>query len=93
MSINELHSIDKEKYKKQNQALNYILEEMVANEFGNMFTDAEYMSKLKTSNPSLFTKIVDAIKKFFKSLNKSSTYFVGIVIYTLFLWFFCKNLF
>ncbi len=58
-------------YAIQNNALNQITEEMIANEFGAMFTDVNYMQTLQQSNPTLFTKIVNAIKEFFKALDKS----------------------
>ena len=58
------------KYKKQYQALLNIAEEMTANEFGGMVTDTEYMTTMATNNKTLFDKVVDAIKKLFKSLTK-----------------------
>lgn len=58
------------KYASQYQALLSIAEEMTANEFGGMFTDVEYMTNLANQNKSLFKKLVDAIKKFFKDLDK-----------------------
>lgn len=58
------------KYASQYQALLSIAEEMTANEFGGMFTDVEYMTNLANQNKSLFKKLVTAIKKFFKDLNK-----------------------
>lgn len=57
-------------YVEQNTELNKILDEMVANEFGGMITDIDYMSTLQKANPSLFTRVVDAIKNFFKALTK-----------------------
>lgn len=61
---------NKTKYKKQYQALLNIAEEMTANEFGGMVTDTEYMTTMATNNKTLFDKVVDAIKKLFKSLTK-----------------------
>ena len=61
---------NKTKYKKQYQALQNIAEEMTANEFGGMVTDTEYMTTMATNNKTLFDKVVDAIKKLFKSLTK-----------------------
>ena len=61
---------NKTKYKKQYQALSDIAEEMTANEFGGMVTDTEYMTTMATNNKTLFDKVVDAIKKLFKSLTK-----------------------
>lgn len=58
------------KYASQYQALLNIAEEMTANEFGGMFTDVEYMTNLANQNKSLFKKLVTAIKKFFKDLDK-----------------------
>lgn len=58
------------KYKIQNESLNRIIEEMVANEFGGMITDAEYMQNLQSKNPTLFDKIVDAIRKILDTLTK-----------------------
>lgn len=60
------------KYKNQNAALDYIIEEMTANEFGGMITDSNYMNKLYESNKSLFDKVVDAIRELFKSLTGSA---------------------
>ena len=59
-----------EKYPEQINALNRIVEEMVANEFGGIITDAKYMSTLKTKNEKLFGKIVKLLRDFFKSLTK-----------------------
>ncbi len=59
------------KYKRQNQTLGMIVEEMVANEFGGMFTDIAYMNKLYQSNPSLFSKVVNALRELFKSITGS----------------------
>ena len=58
------------KYASQYQALLSIAEEMTANEFGGMLTDVEYMTNLANQNKSLFKKVVNAIKKFFKDLDK-----------------------
>ena len=58
------------KYKVQNESLNRIVEEMVANEFGGMITDAEYMQNLQSKNPTLFDKIVDTIRKILDTLTK-----------------------
>ena len=76
LQIDGKYNIDKilknpSEYAIQNNALNQITEEMIANEFGAMFTDAKYMQTLQQSNPNLFTKIVNIIKEFFKSLDKS----------------------
>jgi len=62
---------DPKKYKKQNAILNYISEEIVANEFGGMLTDEEYMNKLNQTNPNLFNKIVESIRKFFNDITDS----------------------
>ena len=58
------------KYQSQYQSLLDISEEMVANEFGGMFTDVEYMTNLANKNKSLFKKVVNAIKKFFKDIDR-----------------------
>ena len=58
------------KHASQYQALLSIAEEMTANEFGGMLTDVEYMTNLANQNESLFKKVVNAIKKFFKDLDK-----------------------
>lgn len=75
LSINGDIDIDtirknKTKYKSQYTTLLEISEEMTANEFGGMITDTEYMSDLASNNKSLFEKIVEKIKKLFKSLTK-----------------------
>lgn len=57
-------------YSTQYQALLAISEEMTANEFGGMFTDVEYMTNLASQNKSLFKKLVNAIKKLFKDLDR-----------------------
>lgn len=59
-----------EKYPSQTAALNRIVEEMVANEFGGMITDAKYMRNLKAKNETLFGKVVKLLRDFFKSLTK-----------------------
>lgn len=59
------------KYPAQSKLLTDIVEEMVANEFGGMITDKNYMNKLYTDNPSLFKKVIDAIRELFKSLTGS----------------------
>ena len=59
------------KYKQQNQTLGMIVEEMVANEFGGMLTDKTYMNNLYQSNPSLFSKVVNALRELFKSITGS----------------------
>lgn len=59
-----------EKYPQQTNALNRIVEEMVANEFGGMITDVEYMTNLKAKNEKLFDKVVNLLREFFKSLTK-----------------------
>lgn len=58
-----------DKYKKQIKSLNYIVEEMVANEFGGMITDKTYMTNLKNKNKGLFTKVVNALKELFTSID------------------------
>lgn len=58
------------KYATQYQALFSIAEEMTANEFGGMFTDVEYMTNMAQKVPDLFTKIVNAIKEFFRDLDR-----------------------
>ena len=58
------------KYATQYQALFTIAEEMTANEFGGMFTDVEYMTNMAQKVPDLFTKIVNAIKEFFRDLDR-----------------------
>lgn len=60
---------DPKKYASQNKALNYIVEEMVANEFGGMITDKKYMTDLKNKNKGLFTKIVKALKTLFNEID------------------------
>lgn len=62
--------IHPEKYPEQTNALNRIVEEMVANEFGGMITDAKYMRTFKTKNETLFGKVVKLLRDFFKSLTK-----------------------
>lgn len=57
-------------YESQYQALLNIAEEMTANEFGGMFTDTEYMTNLANQNKSLFKRLVNAIKKIFKDLDR-----------------------
>ena len=57
------------KYKKQTKALNYIVEEIVANEFGGMITDETYMTNLKNKNKGLFTKLVKALKELFSAID------------------------
>lgn len=59
------------KYPAQSKLLTDIVEEMVANEFGGMISDKTYMNKLYNDNPSLFKKVIDAIKELFKSLTGS----------------------
>ena len=59
-----------DKHIEQSNALNEMLNEMVANEFGGMLTDVEYMSTLQQANPSLFDKVVEIIRNFFKALTK-----------------------
>ena len=61
---------DPKKYTSQYQSLLNIAEEMTANEFGGMFTDVDYMTNLATQNKSLFERIVEAIKNFFKDIDK-----------------------
>ena len=60
------------KYKIQNAALDYIVEEMTANEFGGMITDSKYMNDLYNANKSLFQKVITAIRDLFKSLTGSA---------------------
>ena len=59
------------KHEVQTKALNDIIEEIVANEFGGMITDKVYMKKLATDNKSLFDRIAKALKELFKSLKGS----------------------
>lgn len=68
-NLDELRT-NPDKYIEQTNALNMIIEEIVANEFGGMITDVEYMGTLQQANPSLFTKIVNILRNFFKALTK-----------------------
>jgi hypothetical protein len=69
-NLEEINKNNKE-YKTQNEALDNIVEEMTANEFGGMITDKTYMNKLYQDNASLFNKVIDAIRNLFKSLTGS----------------------
>lgn len=59
---------DKSKYQTQYDALSNISEEMIANEFGAMMNDKDFLLQIKEKNPTLFERIVDAIKKIFDDL-------------------------
>ena len=68
-NLDELRT-NPDKYIEQTNALNMMIEEIVANEFGGMITDVEYMGTLQQAKPSLFTKVVDILRNFFKALTK-----------------------
>ena len=68
-NLDELRN-NPDKHIEQSNALNEMLNEMVANEFGGMLTDVEYMATLQQANPSLFDKVVEIIRNFFKALTK-----------------------
>lgn len=68
-NLDELRN-NPDKHIEQSNALNAMLDEMVANEFGGMLTDVEYMGTLQQANPSLFDKVVEIIRNFFKALSK-----------------------